>query len=192
MRVVGGACKGRRLVSFKGLRIRPTSDKVREAVFNILSEGFPARFIKALDLFAGTGAMGIEALSRGSKEVVFIDNDPKSAEVIEKNLSLCGLTDSARVYKRDALTAISILSNRGERFDLIIIDPPYDSTLTTDALKSIEEKGILNPGGVIVAEASKRAHLEFVTEGLSLFDERRYGDTVIYLFTSGTGSALDS
>ncbi|MBI5888012.1 MAG: 16S rRNA (guanine(966)-N(2))-methyltransferase RsmD [Deltaproteobacteria bacterium] len=188
MRIVGGTCKGRGLSSFKGLSIRPTSDKVREAVFSILfhyaGSGFSGTFRRTLDLFAGTGAMGIEALSRGSAEAVFVDKDPKSAAVIQKNIELCGLSGRASVVRKDVLDAVRLLSMKGERFDLIFIDPPYDSSLTARTLKEIDEQGLLGAGGMVVAETSKRKPLELTLANLTLVDERRYGDTLVYFFAS--------
>lgn len=183
MRIIGGAFKGRRLSSFRGLSIRPTGDKVREAVFNVLSLGFPDRFRKVLDLFAGTGAMGMEALSRGSTEAVFVDSDPKSVAVISKNLSALGVKD-ASVLKTDAVRAIRDFSRAGVTFDLVFIDPPYDSTLTGEALSAIDRGGILNPGGFIVVETSKRRPAIECPPGLKPHAEKRYGDTVVYFFTT--------
>lgn len=178
MRVVGGKCKGRKLASFKGMSIRPTSDKVREAVYNILPREFT--FKKVLDLFAGTGAMGIEALSRGAEDATFIDSDPKAVSVVKKNLEACGL--AATVLKRDAIEAVRFFSKRGEKFDLVFIDPPYNSALVEKALKAIDKEGVLARGGVIVAETSRRTPIAAEFENLDLFDERKYGDTLIYFF----------
>lgn len=178
MRVVGGKCKGRRLTSFKGLSIRPTSDKVREAVFNILPRGLPYK--KTLDLFAGTGAMGIEALSRGLAEAVFVDKDSSAASVIHKNLEVCGLEAQARVYKKDIIGALRELSKRGEAFGLIFIDPPYGTGLLEAALKELDSLRLLEEGGCIVAETSKRAPLTEAFKNIKVIDERRYGDTVVY------------
>jgi 16S rRNA (guanine966-N2)-methyltransferase len=180
MRVVGGIKKGRRLASFKGRSIRPTSDKVREAVFNILPRDFP--FSKILDLFAGTGAMGIEALSRGADYAVFVDNDQASIGTIRKNIETCGLEAAARVLKKDAPEAVRFLSKKGEKFDLIFIDPPYGSALVERALRAVDEEGILNADGILVAETSKRAPVDLELSGLERVDERTYGDTLIYFF----------
>jgi len=180
MRVVGGAKKGRRLASFKGRSIRPTSDKVREAVFNILPRDFPFR--KALDLFAGTGAMGIEALSRGAGYAVFVDNDQASIGIIRKNIETCGLGPASRVLKKDALDAVRFLSKKGEKFDLIFIDPPYESALVEKTLRLVDEEGLLNADGFLVAETSKRSPISPGLTGLELVDERSYGDTLVYFF----------
>ncbi len=179
MRVVGGALKGRRLASFKGSAIRPTSDKVREAVFNLLAARFPDGFESVLDLFAGTGAMGIEAISRGAARGVFVERDAGAVSVIEKNLTACGIEGSAKVLKREALSALRSLLKDGEGFDLVIIDPPYGSELAEEVLKGMVR--LLNPGGFVVLEASKRTPLTGAPEGLQVVMEKSYGDTLVYL-----------
>ncbi|MBI5238740.1 MAG: 16S rRNA (guanine(966)-N(2))-methyltransferase RsmD [Deltaproteobacteria bacterium] len=185
MRVVGGKLKGRRLKSFKGRAIRPTSDMVREAVFSILGsvEGFEFNGTKALDLFAGTGAMGIEAISRGAESAVFIDNSKESTALISKNLEACGIEGSAAIVKKDALSAISHFSKHGEKFDMVFIDPPYGGTLLADALNAITVAGILNHKAVLVAETSKRTALKDAPSGLQTLVEKKYGDTLIYIFS---------
>ncbi|CAG0971400.1 cobalt-precorrin-6B (C15)-methyltransferase [Anaerolineae bacterium] len=156
--------------------IRPTSDKVREAVFNILPMEFP--FKRVLDLFAGTGAMGLEALSRGAMEATFVDSGSEAITIIRKNIESCGA--EARVYKSDVKASLKQFSRKGEKFDLIIIDPPYSSTLLREALEAIDSGGLLDSGGVIVAETAKRMALDADLKALELFDERRYGDTSVY------------
>ncbi|MBI5562431.1 MAG: 16S rRNA (guanine(966)-N(2))-methyltransferase RsmD [Deltaproteobacteria bacterium] len=182
MRVVSGALKGKRLACPKGQSIRPTSDKVREAVFTILAhqgEGFGYK--RVLDLFAGTGAMGIEAISRGAEEAVFVDSDPASCAVIRKNLDLCGVSGSA-VLRGGALETIARLSQKGDRFGLVFIDPPYASGLASEALRALDSSGLLPEDGVCVAETSKRNPLQSELATLRLAEERRYGDTLVYIF----------
>ncbi|MBI2400038.1 MAG: 16S rRNA (guanine(966)-N(2))-methyltransferase RsmD [Deltaproteobacteria bacterium] len=176
MRIVSGRFKGKRLTSPKGMDIRPTSDKVRESIFNILPREFP--FKRALDLFAGTGAMGLEALSRGAEEATFVDSGVEAISLIRKNLESCGA--EARIYKSSVQASLKQFSRKGEKFDLIIIDPPYSSTLLREALEAIDRDAILADEGVIVAETTKRMALEADLKSLELFDERRYGDTVVY------------
>ena len=186
MRVIGGDLKGRRLAPFRGLGIRPTPDPVREALFNIL-QGEPAAGGRVLDLFAGTGALGIEALSRGAEEAVFVDSSRASVSVIRKNIEICGLASRSRVINRDALAALRAFSASGESFDLIFMDPPYESGCVEKALGAIEAGGLLNPGGIVVAEASARTGVD--CEGLSLLrlkGKRRYGDTLLCFFTTRT------
>ncbi len=181
MRIIGGELRGRRLASFKGDKIRPTSDKVREAIFNILPQAFGERFKHVLDLFAGTGAMGIEALSRGAKEAVFVDSGDLALGIIKKNIMLCR-PGAASVVKMDSIDAIRRLSGEGRVFDLIFIDPPYEAGLAEKALTAIDEGDMLSPGGVLVAEASKRDPVDATASGLLCTDKRRYGDTVVYFF----------
>jgi len=186
MRVVGGRCKGRRLVPVKGLSTRPTSDKVREAVFDILQSRSPCE--RALDLFAGTGAMGIEALSRGASGAVFVDSDNAAVGVIYKNLASCGLENCSRVMKRDVKSALRSLARSGDRFDLIFVDPPYASTLSAEALKEIDSLHLLAPGGTVVVECSRRGPLPpDELEGIRLADERGYGDTIVRFYEEKDG-----
>jgi 16S rRNA (guanine(966)-N(2))-methyltransferase RsmD len=186
MRVIGGTFRGRKLKTFKGSAIRPTTDKVREAVFNILGPLLPLE--RALDLFAGTGAMGIEALSRGSLEAFFVDSSPKAVTIIKDNLEALGLSENTRVYRKDVKSAVNSFSENGELFDLIFIDPPYEAGLLLQTLGLIAGKdrgdAILKPGGVIVAESSKRELVdsENVPPGLNLIDSRSYGDNKINIF----------
>ena len=183
MRVVGGRCKGVRLASFRGRSIRPTSDKVREAVFNILANMLDLGSVgKVLDLFAGTGAMGIEALSRGAAGAVFVDSDQRAIGIIRKNLEASGLAASARVLKRDFKSAVGCLSASGETFGLVFIDPPYDSSLAPVALEGLLDSGVLAHGGLVVVETSRMSPLGTAI-GYEVLDERRYGDTLVYLLT---------
>lgn len=177
MRIVAGSAKGRRLCAVKGLSIRPTSDKVREAVFNIL--GLEFHYKNVLDLFAGTGAMGIEALSRGSEKVTFIDKDASAIKVINKNLDICGFAEKAKVMKMDVVQALSL---KPLAFDLIFIDPPYAAGLTGIVLEMIDKNKILADSGVIVSETSKRTVTDARLSGLQKFDKRQYGDTVVTFY----------
>ncbi len=181
MRIVAGTAKGRRLCALKGFSIRPTSDKVREAIFNILGAEFHYKNI--LDLFAGTGAMGIESLSRGAEEVTFIDKDASAIKVINKNLNVCGFEDKADVIKLDVIKVLqSSVFSLNKKFDLIFIDPPYAAGITGMALEMIDKNKILANTGVVVSETSKRVALEANLSRLQEFDRRRYGDTVVTFY----------
>ncbi|MBI3756116.1 MAG: 16S rRNA (guanine(966)-N(2))-methyltransferase RsmD [Deltaproteobacteria bacterium] len=184
MRIIGGTAKGRRLASFKTASIRPTTDKVREAIFNILQQpdNDEFGFKKVLDIFAGTGAMGIEALSRGAERASFIDSSPKAIQVIKKNLELCAFTDKASIIAKDAISALEQSARRGEQFDLIFIDPPYIASQTGKTLNTIAGKRLLAAEGIIVAESSKRMIWDGELNGIELFDRRRYGDTVVSFY----------
>ncbi len=191
MRVIGGTRKGRRLASFRCPSVRPTSDKVREAVFNVVERGLTLKkfekFKKVLDLFAGTGAMGIEALSRGSNEAVFVERDERAVSVIKKNLKTCEFEAHSRVLKSDVISSIRMLSRGREKFDLAFIDAPYGkSALTVDTLRALAGGGVLEGGATVVCETSKRAEEIDVAgeglEGLELVQKKTYGDTVVYFF----------
>ncbi len=180
MRIIGGTARGKRLASFRGMSIMPTTDKVREAIFNILSQ--PFSFKTVLDLFAGTGAMGIEALSRGAETAVFVDNDPKAVKLVKKNLELCRFTGRAKIINMDVQSALTFANKKRESFDLIFIDPPYLMSLTAVVLNYIADKKLLNADGLIVAESSKRMIWDGEIKGIELFDRRRYGDTVVSFY----------
>ena len=166
MRIVGGKYKGRTLIEFKGNDIRPTSDKARESIFNILQ--FKIVGATFLDLFCGTGAMGIEALSRGAKSVTFNDLDKNSLSVLKNNLKKLNVTESFSVVNSDAL---AFLTRTSERFDFIYIDPPYKSDLGIKALACAG--AVLADGGTIILEDEK----PFTSSVPNLFvvDTRKYG-----------------
>lgn len=173
MRIVGGKYKGRTLVPFKGEKIRPTGDMVRESLFNILRDKIvDSRF---LDLFCGTGAIGIEALSRGAAEVVFNDADRESLAVLNKNLSKLGVTEKHAVLNRDA---IMLLQNAGEKFDFIYADPPYKSGLYEKVVAAAGNA--LKDGGTLILEGE--TPYKETTDTLTIADERRYGRAYLTFF----------
>ncbi|MFP3921980.1 MAG: 16S rRNA (guanine(966)-N(2))-methyltransferase RsmD [Dichotomicrobium sp.] len=180
MRIVGGRLRGARLAAPGGNDVRPTSDKVRESVFNILAHGiddFEIDGARVIDLFAGTGALGCEALSRGAAFCLFVDDAPSSRGAIRQNIESLALTGATRVFRRDATR----LGPAGpiKPFDLLFTDPPYGKGLAERALRAAAEGGWLKPGAVCVVE--ERADAGFVPpEGFTLADERRYGDTAIH------------
>lgn len=176
MRVIGGVARGRVLKAFKGLSIRPTPDRVREAIFNILPDPSGKDI---LDLFAGTGAMGIEALSRGGEQCVFVDKNPVSIRVIKRNLEICGFMNRATILQMDVGKALRSLGKKGGRFNLIFIDPPYQTSLMGETIMAIEDAGLIQSDGIVVAESSKRMVWEGGLKRLKLIDRRVYGDTVV-------------
>lgn len=184
MRIIGGTAKGRRLASFKAASIRPTTDKVREAIFNILCQPGDAgfRFKNILDIFAGTGAMGIEALSRGAETATFVDSSREAVQVIKKNLDLCKFTNRAQIISKDAISALEHISKKGGQFNLIFIDPPYSAAIMGDVLNAIADKKLLTADGIIVAECSKRMIWDKEIKDLENFDSRRYGDTAVSFY----------
>jgi 16S rRNA (guanine966-N2)-methyltransferase len=177
--VISGSLKGKRLFSAKGLSLRPTSDRVKEAIFNILQDCFFGQNV--LDLFAGTGALGIEALSRGARSALFIEESPKSLEALRKNIEACKLTEQTEVLAKDAKTGIKILDARRESFGLIFLDPPYGKGLADRTLKTLAASSILLPDSIIVAEHSLRDEFQPIPP-LQQVDRRRYGSTQVSFF----------
>ena len=180
MRVVAGIAKGRRLKRAIGRQIRPTPAKVKEALFNILADkilGSPF-----LDLFAGSGAIGIEAKSRGADRVVFVDNSTRAIRLIRDNISFCGFDQGCHVYQIDAFRALDALEKKREVFDLIFLDPPYDSDLAEKALEVISQKDLLKPGRVIIVEHSARKHLAEAYGRLRIKGTYRFGDTILSIY----------
>ena len=174
MRVTGGTLGGRRLRA-AGTGTRPTSDRVRVALFARLGDLSGAR---VLDLYAGTGALGIEALSRGAHEAVFIERAAQSLEILRGNIASLELGAAARVVSGDAVRAIHRLGRASERFDLALLDPPYAAGEVGRALEALVAAQVLAPGALVVVESGRRHPVPGV-EGLARIDERRYGDTVI-------------
>ena len=175
MRVVAGELRGRRLAAPAGRATRPTSDRVREALFSMLGGVEDAR---VLDLFAGSGALGIEALSRGAGSAAFVDRDARAVAAIRSNLTALGL-EGATVHRRDA---VAFLGEASETYDLIFVDPPYDSAPRLAGPLSRALPAALSPEALIVSESDKRMPLELE---LPLVRERAYGDTRIALHRGG-------
>ncbi len=168
MRVIAGTHKGRRLVAPKGAR--PTSDRVREALFSILGD---VEGTRVLDLFAGSGALGIEALSRGAATATFVDDDAAAVRTVKRNL------EGADVRRQDAIRFLGSASRDAREYDLVFLDPPYRLAARLGSALSEALPPVLAPGATVVAESDRRAPLALA---LPLQDERRYGDTLIRIF----------
>ena len=174
LRVISGSLKGKRLFSAAGLSLRPTSDRVRESIFDILQGEIEGR--RVLDLFAGTGAMGIEALSRGASGAVFIESHRSSLEALRRNLRDCRLEASSAVLDREVEAGLRVLEERGETFEIVFLDPPYDRGLARKTVERISASPILKPGALVVAEHSLTEEME-VRDPLARVDLRKYGRT---------------
>jgi len=185
VRVIGGSARGRRLHTPRGLSVRPTSDKVKEALFTILT-GMMGSLdgCAVLDIFAGTGNLGIEALSRGAACSVFVDSSRNSAALISRNLSLTGFTDRSRVVLRDFCSALGILESEGEVFQLVFLDPPYQKGLIEKCLEQLQKSSIVDEETVVVAEFSSREDIAESHGRLQQIDKRIYGDTALAFFTT--------
>lgn len=180
MRIISGSAKGRKLVAPKDARVRPTADRIKEAIFNILTSrisGFDG--LRVLDIFAGTGNLGIEALSRGATQAVFVDNHRESAAVIRKNLESLGFADRSLIVVQNVSVALKTLERKGEQFDLAFLDPPYGQGLVEKTLELLSSSPLLAPDAVIVAELGSREELSSSIGSLEEFDRRRYGDTTV-------------
>ena len=172
MRIVAGRWGGRRLTTPKGLATRPTSDRVREALFSIL--GGAVEGARVLDLFAGSGALGLEALSRGAAEATFVDSEPPSVAAVKTNLESLG--GEGEVRRSDALRFLRAAPGQTRQYDLVLLDPPYRLAERLGRELSEALPGVLAPAALVVCESDRRAPLPL---DLPLRDERRYGDTLI-------------
>ncbi len=187
MRIVGGSHRGRALAEIgagdEAARLRPTSDKVRQAIFNLLEHGDypPLQGARVLDLFAGTGALGLEALSRGAERVVFVDDGAASRALIRQNVELLRAGGATRLFRRDA---VRLGDNRDRPYGLVFLDPPYGRGLGERALASAREGGWLAPGAVVVWEEGSEPA---VPPGFVLRDRRRYGDTHVTILVLAEG-----
>jgi 16S rRNA (guanine966-N2)-methyltransferase len=150
VRVIAGSAKGRRLATLQTLRLRPTPDRVREALFNILGTRIDGAAV--LDLFAGSGAIGLEALSRGARVAVLVEAHEPACRLIGKNLQRCGLQAEAALWCRDVLEAIPALKMQGQTFDVIFLDPPYQSALLEETLQQLADGRLLSADGQVIAE----------------------------------------
>lgn len=160
--------------------IRPTSALVREALFNILGEEI--RGARVLDLFAGTGALGIEALSRGAAAVVFVEQNSAAVQVLRKNLENCGLQEVTRIISRSVSQGLKPLADQQQQYDLIFLDPPYGRGLATVTLELLAKSGVAATGSRVVIEHSRQEELAVTCLPLSRTDERRYGETIVSFY----------
>ena len=180
MRIVAGKFRGRALATPENGAIRPTSDRVREAVFNILAhgvEGLALDGCRVLDLFAGTGALGIEALSRGASFCLFVEQDVEARSLIRQNIEVFGLTGQTRIYRRDATSLGPALPR--ERFGLVLADPPYGKGLGERGMAAAAEGGWLEPGAVAVLEERAGIAIRW-PDGFVAIDLRTWGDTAVH------------
>ncbi|MDF9408121.1 16S rRNA (guanine(966)-N(2))-methyltransferase RsmD [Pelotomaculum isophthalicicum JI] len=181
LRIIAGIAKKRQLKAPRGLQVRPTSDRVKEALFNILGSSISGSSF--LDLFAGTGNVGIEALSRGADRAVFVEKDIKNIRIIKENLNITGLEVNARLLCLNVNKAIALLGQEGQVYDLIFIDPPYLKDLVSSTLNDIIKNGLLKPGGTIIVESSKKDPMpRDAAASLRLLRQEKYGDTLLSFY----------
>ena len=181
MRVITGSARGRRLKELEGMETRPTTDRVKEGMFNVLQFDIEGR--RVLDLFAGTGQLGIECLSRGASSAVFVDRRADAVKLIRENLKITELSDRARVVSGDSMDYLKSLR---EKFDVILLDPPYEAGLLEPAIETIAKFDILSPHGIIVAEHPAGRALPALTAPYKLHRTYRYGKIGMTIYRRGT------
>lgn len=180
MRVVSGICKGRALKAVPGNTTRPTTDKVKEAMFNMIGPYFDGGI--GLDLFAGSGGLGLEALSRGLEKVVFIDREAKAIQTIYENIMACQLKDKTEVFRNDSNRSINALIKRKMIFDFIFLDPPYKKQQLISLIEKIDEHSLLQRDGIIVCEHSRDVKLPLSVGGLSQKRYEEYGIIAVTIY----------
>lgn len=186
MRIISGSARGRHLAPFSGTAIRPTPDRVREAVFSILTSRFGTfNDLYVLELFAGSGAQSMETLSRGAKKAILVDSGQTAAQVIDENIKRCRFESKAHFLKLDVFAALPQLAAAAP-FDLILLDPPYRQNLIPAVIEEIEHLNLLAEDGIICAESARDEELNDFGR-LKLTESRVYGSTRIHLFSQGRG-----
>ncbi len=183
MRIIAGEARGRKIKTCKGIRIRPTADRVKETIFNLLGDRVVG--VRVLDLFAGCGNLGIEALSRGASRAVFLDLSLSAASVVAENLESLGFRDRGLVMRGNVFKSVPSLARRGERFEVIFADPPYERNLAQKTIDLLSRSPVLTEDGMVVVEHSRREAIEpreFLT-----YRSRKLGDTVVTILVREVG-----
>jgi 16S rRNA (guanine966-N2)-methyltransferase len=181
MRVISGAARGTRLVELGDVEVRPTLDRVKESFFNLIGQGLEGRTF--LDLFAGTGSMGIEAISRGAEKVFFVEKNPAAQALITRNLEKCRMTDQItrwQLIKQGALQALPIIQGQGAWFDFVYVDPPFADDLYQPTLSELE--GVMKKDGWVIVEHFHKTKLQESYGRLKSFKDRRLGDSCLSFF----------
>ncbi len=176
MRIISGCRRGHKLLEFEGRGVRPTTDRVKESIFNLIQDHIPGAEI--LDMFAGSGALSFEAVSRGAAHAVLLDNDSRSIELIRKNVSGLGFEDKCTVTQK---SCFDYLKQRGKKYDIIFLDPPYNKGYIEPALTAIVSNDALSDEGIIVLE-SDNTDFRSDIEGLGIYRQRKYGRTFITIY----------
>jgi 16S rRNA (guanine966-N2)-methyltransferase len=180
MRVIAGTLKGRRLVSPRGERTRPTADQVRIALMDTLTPWLGAA--RVLDLYAGSGAVGLEALSRGAAHATFVERDARAAGALRQNVETLGVGPRARLVRDDVVRALGRLATTGERFDVVFLDPPYGTGLVRAALARLGDGGVTAPGAIIVVQHFTKEPPPARSGCLAGYRARRFGETTLTFF----------
>ena len=182
MRVISGTARGKKLISLEGLETRPTLDRVKESIFNILQ--FDIKEKKILDLFSGSGALAIEALSRGAKIAVLCDSSKKAIEIINKNLEATRLENNSIVINEDFLKVLTTLKEKNKKFDIIFLDPPYKSNFIEKSIEKIFEYNLLEKDGIIVCETDDENKIKNI-KNIDIYNTRKYGIAHVIFIRKG-------
>lgn len=177
MRIISGSLRGKKLHAVRGMKVRPTADRLRESIFNILSSRIHEAIV--LDLFAGTGAFGIEAISRGAEYAVFIDNSQEALSVIARNIEACAFNDRTKIIKWDITRNLSCIKSFNPAFNLVFIDPPYNRNMVNPSLLNLAKSGCLATGAWVVLEHAAAEPLQADPGVFEIDDQRRYGKTLV-------------
>ena len=180
MRVTAGTLKNRKIKSREGRETRPTLERIKEAIFSII--GDKVVDAKFLDLYSGTGNIAIEALSRGAKRAVMIEQDKEALRIIIDNIDTLGLTNVSRDYKNDVSRAIEILRRKNEKFDIIFLDPPYKENISISTIGKVSENNILAEGGIIISEHSIYEKMPEKIGNFVKYDERNYNKKIVTFY----------
>lgn len=180
MRIISGRAKGRQLLSPSGMETRPTLDRVKESIFDIIQNNVYGSIV--LDVFSGTGSLGLEAASRGAKECYLIDKSPETFKFLKQNVIQLEFNDLCKCYNMDSYNALNEFAAKGLIFNLIFIDPPYMKEMIPPSIKIIDEKNILSKDGLIVTKIDSRETIFDGTENIILTDHRKYGNTIICFY----------
>jgi 16S rRNA (guanine966-N2)-methyltransferase len=180
MRVISGACKGRPLKAVPGITTRPTTDKVKEALFNMIGPYFEGGL--GLDLFAGSGGLGLEALSRGLDKVIFIDREPKAIQTIHENIKACNFGEKAEVYRNDAERAIKALIKRSITFDYLFLDPPYKKQQLVGLMEKVDNHDLVKKDGMVVCEHSFDVELPQAVGRFTQVKHEKYGMIAVTIY----------
>lgn len=183
VRIISGVCKGRKLCAPQGMSLRPTSDHVKETLFNMIAKEISGAVV--LDVFAGTGNIGIEALSRGAERSVFIEKSPAHIRILQRNLALCGLEPESEVYCGDANKILLKFHKLGRKFDIIYLDPPYRQTnMLQDIFEKLLDYALIYDTGLIIVEHAHLFTPQGTVGGWGLYDRRYLGDTTLSFYRS--------
>mmetsp|Transcript_22494 Transcript_22494/g.10858 ORF Transcript_22494/g.10858 Transcript_22494/m.10858 type:complete len:191 (-) Transcript_22494:1040-1612(-) len=177
LKIIGGEFKGKKLYSIKGIKIRPTAAKLRESIFNIIGPKVKKKSV--LDLFSGTGALGLESLSRGAEFCIFIDNNKSALDAINKNVKICGVEKKSKLIKSNIIRSLSCIAGKNYIFNLVFMDPPYYMDVVLSVLKNLSLSKVLEDNAIVVVEHSVSKKVYENIPEFNLYDHRKYGKSFV-------------